>query len=135
MKALIVSTLVLTVAACASVGPPRVEADAANYAAAISRSERTNVLANIVALRYGEAPEFLELTQVVTSYSLEVNGRVGVGGTVGSGGEFPDTLDVGGGASLEDSPTITYRPITGREFLGSILFPPAGRLIWWWDSW
>ncbi len=123
MKAVGSLVLALAVAACATVGPERVETDAANYSAAISRSERTNVLANIVALRYGEAPEFLELTQVVTSYSLEVDGRIGVGGSVGSGGGFPETLDVGTGSSFENAPTITYRPITGRDYLGSILLP------------
>lgn len=108
---------------CGSLGPSRVEVDSANYSAAVSKAERTNVLQNVVALRYGETPEFLELTQVVTSYNLTVDGSVGVAGKVTSAGDFPETVNLGTGATYRTAPTMTYHPISGREYLGSILLP------------
>lgn len=123
IRKLFSAPLLFVLVACGGLGPGRVEVDAANYSSAISKAERTSLLSNIVGLRYGEAPAFLELTQVVTSYSIEAEGTVEVEGSVDGGGAFPDFAGLGAGAVYGNRPTITYKPLSGKQYLGSILIP------------
>jgi hypothetical protein len=58
------------VAGCASIGPGSVSRDRVDDAGAIADSWREQTLLNIVKLRYFDAPAFLEVSSVISSYSL-----------------------------------------------------------------
>jgi hypothetical protein len=64
--------LVLTgVGGCASVGPGTVARDRFDYIKAISDSWKSQMLLNLVKLRYGDAPVFLDVVSVINQYGIE----------------------------------------------------------------
>lgn len=109
------------VTGCASVGPPTVGRDRFDYVAAISDSWKRQMLQNLLKIRYADAPIFLDVTSVISAYSLE--GGLSVSGQVAPVGRG-DTFAAGGGnVGYGDRPTITYTPLTGDKFARSLMSP------------
>jgi hypothetical protein len=80
MKILAVSLLLLVgVSGCASIGPANVTRDRFDYISAISESWKAQMLLNLVKLRYGDAPVFLDVVSVITQTGYQ--GTVGVSGS------------------------------------------------------
>lgn len=127
MKTLLAPAVLLVVAAtagCTSLGPRTISRDRFDYHDALGRSMQEQMLSNLVKLRYGDAPVFLDVASVINSYSIE--GEVGVAG----GNEQGFTRNfVGGTVRYGDRPTITYTPIQGDAFARSILAPIPPRLV------
>lgn len=132
--ALLGNTLVaLVVCACSAIGPPTVERDRSDYATAIGESWKHQTLLNIVKLRYGDFPVFLEVAQVIAAYQFQT--AVGAGFTAGnnSGGTIGPTA-VGGNVLAQgtytDRPTMIYAPLTGNDFLKQLMTPiPPSALL------
>jgi hypothetical protein len=61
----------LAASACSSVGPATVPRDRIDYGTAIGDSWKQQTLLNIVKLRYGDMPIFLEIAQVIAGYQIE----------------------------------------------------------------
>jgi len=106
-------------AGCPSIGPSHVVRDRFDYAEAISRSWKENMLLNLVKLRYADAPLFLDVSSVVEQYTLQ--------GTLSAAAQFPNPSanpsSVGGTLQWADRPTITLQPLTGQAFTKSLLTP------------
>ena len=112
--------------ACGAFGPGRVPADRFNYNAAIAQSSEEQMLMNLVRMRYLNLPEFLEVSSVLTQYTYE--GGVGIFGQRGFGSEG----DIFGGNTnlgYSERPTITYVPLSGREFSKRMLAPISVEFI------
>lgn len=117
----------LTTASCSSIGPASVPRDRVDYSNALSDSWKDQMLLNMVRLRYGDAPTFLDVSSVISAYTLQ--GAVQATGTANIG--VPgDTITLPGGTGslaaqggYNDRPTITYAPLTGRRFAQSLLQP------------
>ena len=109
---------VATLSACSSAGPGRLRHDRINYNDALSGSWKQQALLNIVRLRYADIPEFLDVTSVIGSYTLE--GQLNAGASGGFGQGFAQ-------GTYTDRPTITYTPLIGDKFTKSLLrpIPPA----------
>ena len=111
----------LLISGCASIGPSTIERDRFEYSSAIAESWKEMMILNIVKLRYGDTPIFLEVGSVVNQYILErelnaiVNAR--------SGDLIGDGLELGGKGKYSDRPTITYSPLVGEKFYKSLLTP------------
>jgi len=113
--------------ACSSIGPGSVVRDRSDYAAAIGDSWKQQTLLNIVKLRYGDFPVFMEIAQVVAGYQMQTAVSAGftaqnyitsaVGGPAAIGG----TATVG--ATYIDRPTIIYAPLTGNDFIRKLMSP------------
>ena len=109
--------LVLAVGGCASLGPATVPHDRANYIAAVGESWKEQTLMNVVRLRYGDAPSFVDVSSVISSYTFQ--------GQLSASGQFNSetTAMLGGSAGYVDRPTITYTPVAGDKFARSLLRP------------
>lgn len=107
----------LQAASCASVGPASVSRDRFDYNGEVARSWKEQILLNTVKLRYLDMPVFLDVSQIVSGYTVEGVGSVG--GTTGSG----TGVTIGAQGSYIDRPTITYSPLTGAQFNKNMLTP------------
>ena len=65
------AVLAASVAACTSIGPGTVPHDRIDYGSSIGNSWKEQTLLNIVKLRYGDMPIFLEVAQVIAGYQLQ----------------------------------------------------------------
>ncbi|HWT97007.1 MAG TPA: hypothetical protein VN229_05310 [Terriglobales bacterium] len=117
----------LFLAACSSIGPGSVTRDRVDYANALSDSWKDQMLLNIVRLRYGDSPTFMDVSSVISAYTLQEAAQVGGTINVGSPNNtttLPNgtgTIAVQGG--YNDRPTISYTPLTGKKFAQSLLQP------------
>ena len=108
-------------AGCASIGPPSVPRDRLDYAGAIADSWREQTLLNIVKLRYFDAPAFLEVSSVISSYSLE--SQVSLEGKLFPSSPTDTNRTLGASGTYTDHPTISYTPVTGKKYINSLLRP------------
>jgi hypothetical protein len=98
---------------CASIGPSTIARDRFDYITAISDSGKSQMLLNVVKLRYGDAPVFLDMSSVINQYTVE--GSLGfVGGSSSS---------ATGQGTYTDRPTITYSPVSGEKFARGLVTP------------
>ena len=107
---------------CRSIGPGTVQRDRMHYSAAVADSWKEQLLLNIVKSRFADAPAFLEVSSVVSGYSLETG--VSVGGQFSPQSLRGDTFAAGGvSGKFTDRPTISYSPMTGERFARSLITP------------
>jgi len=112
--------LVLGMTGCAPIGPHSIARDRFDYNAAIADSWKRQMLFNLVKMRYGDAPIFLEVVSVVNQYSLETELR----GTLGwSSPPSAERQEIGGTGRYYDRPTISYAPLTGEKFARNLMTP------------
>lgn len=95
---------------CASIGPATISRDRFDYITAISDSGKSQMLLNLVKLRYGDAPVFLDMSSVINQYTVE--------GSLGY-----NSSSVAGQATYTDRPTITYLPVSGDKFARGLVTP------------
>ena len=85
VTAIIAGGVMLT-GGCAGIGPMTVARDRFDYNGEVARSWKEQTLLNIVKGRYLDVPVFLDVTQIVSSYSLEstasAGGNIAIGGGV-----------------------------------------------------
>ncbi len=120
LQGLIPALLLLVLTGCASIGPNSVARDRFDYTAAVADSWKRQMLLNIVKIRYGDAPIFLDVASIINQYSLETELR----GTLGW--SFPPSVnrqELGGTGRYYDRPTITYSPLTGERFARNLMTP------------
>jgi hypothetical protein len=104
----------------ARVGPKVIPPDRFNYAAALTRSWKEEMLLNMVKLRYMDPPLFLSVQQVVQQYTLAGSASIFAPGWAGDA-----TITQAGSATgtWAESPTITYLPLSGEQLTKSLLKP------------
>jgi hypothetical protein len=118
---------VVLISGCGSIGPGFVTRDRFDYNTAISESWKEQTLMNIVKLRYADMPLFVEVSSIVSGYTLE--STVNIGAT-SSDTILGDSLSLGGSGKFIDRPTTTYVPITGGKFNKSLMTPiPPGSIL------
>src|SRR5262245_22084721 len=133
VSALLTGMMLWVISGCASIGPTTVNRDRFDYVTAISESWKKQMLLNIVKLRYADVPVFMDIGQVISGYELE--GTVSAGGAVGisnkgAQGFLGDFMNFGAGGRYLDRPTVTYSPLTGADFVKSMMTPfPPGAIM------
>jgi hypothetical protein len=119
---------VVFLTACTHLGPKTIPVDRFDYGTAIADSWKQQLLLNIVKLRYLDLPVFVDVSSIVSGYSLQTG--VNVGGTLSSKKAVQGNFaSVGGQAIYTDRPTITYVPLTGEKFLRGLITPIDPRNI------
>ena len=122
--------VILLLAGCASIGPGRVTQDRFDYTGAVADSWKSQMLLNLVKIRYEDTPVFLDVGQIVAGYSFQRNlaGSVAIPwwSSAPPPGSPSGTLGMGGQGVYNDSPTITYAPLSGERFARSMMMalPP-----------
>jgi hypothetical protein len=118
---IMVSVLVLLVlSGCTGIGPTTISRDRFDYTAAISDSWKRQMLFNMVRIRYGDAPVFLDVSSVISQY--QVAGAINLGATI----NYPPSStsgNLGWAGTYVERPTITYTPVMGDKFARSLMSP------------
>jgi len=115
---LVIATLILT--GCTSIGPRTITRDQFDYTNAISDSWKSQMLLNMVKMRYGDAPIFLDVGTVISQYAIE--GVVDLGASWSSHPSSSSQV-IGTGGKFANRPTITFSPLTGEKFARSLMRP------------
>jgi hypothetical protein len=127
---LLVGAAAILLAGCVSMGPGTIARDRLDYDNAVSESWKRQLLLNLVKLRYGDAPLFLDVASIINSYGLETQVSLAANwaNIVGSGAK--DAQSLGGAGRYTDKPTITYNPLLGKRFTTSLMTPvPPGVVV------
>jgi len=107
-------------------GPATVPRDRVDYLGSLGTSWKQQTLLNIVKLRYGDVPVFLEVSQVIAGYQLQTTVAAGVAAGNASAstvGPFVVGGTAGVGDTYTDRPTVIYSPLTGVDFLNQLMTP------------
>ena len=112
---------------CAGIGPGTVARDRFDYTGAISDSWKHQMLLNMVKMRYGDAPVFLDVSSVISQY--QIAGSINLDGTINSH-PWSTSETLGATGQYIDRPTITYTPVMGDKFARNLMspVPPAAIL-------
>lgn len=102
-----------------SLGPHALARDRAQYSVSLADSWKEQTLLNIVKMRYLDPPIFIDVGNIVSSYSMSET--VALGGSFSPSGS--NTGSVAGTGAYTNSPTITYVPLTGSKFIASLMSP------------
>jgi hypothetical protein len=120
--AVVITAIAAALAGCGSFGPHTVPHDRFDYTAAIASSWQEQMLLNIVKLRYGDTPVFLDVASVINQYLLQ--GTVDLRFTwVHPVTAVGDSKSIGGSGVYAERPTITYTPLAGERFARSLMKP------------
>jgi hypothetical protein len=96
--------------------------DRFDYSTAIADSWKQQTLLNIVKLRYMDLPVFMDVSSVVSGYSMQTG--ISINGTLSSQSAVQGNFgSLGGQAIYTDRPTVTYVPMTGEKFLRGLITP------------
>jgi hypothetical protein len=106
---------------CTSIGPHTVLTDSFDYTGVLADSWKQRMLFNMVRLRYGDTPSFLEVASVINQYSLETG--VNVSSQLARTNAGDTFVGIAGHGTYIDRPTITYIPLSGEKFARSLMRP------------
>ena len=120
LKWISLGLIFLFLGGCAGIGPPTVSRDRFDYTAAISDSWKRQMLFNMVKIRYGDAPVFLDVSSVISQY--QIAGSINLGATINNH-PWSTSETLGAAGTYVDRPTITFSPIMGDKFARSLMSP------------
>jgi hypothetical protein len=116
-----ISLAMLCFTGCAvSIGPQTVVRDRFAYTDAVSDSWKTQMLLNMVKIRYADSPIFLDISSIISQRLVEAEFQ----GNISWNAFLPtDSQTLGGRGKYSDRPTITYQPLIGEKFARSLMTP------------
>jgi hypothetical protein len=132
LPTLLLALTLLGVAGC-TIGPSTVTRDRFDYTAAVAESWKSQMLLNLVKLRYNDPPVFLDVGQIVSGYTVQST-FTAAGNIFNTNGPVPgvpnSSIGLGAQGQFTDRPTITYAPLMGERFARSLMtpVPPAAIL-------
>src|SRR5690349_7623544 len=99
----------LLLANCAGVGPQRLDAHQMGYANALGEGLKRQMLLNMVRLRYADVPSFVTVSQLISGYTLQSSGQLGLNA-------YPNAAPgnyatVSGTLQYTTRPTFTFTPV------------------------
>ena len=102
---------------CTKYGPNHVKSERSSYNQAIQKTNNEQLILNLVRLKYGDNPLFMEVSNVASQFTLQSNiGLAGKLQTRAKGIFTPDS-----NVYIEERPTISYSPLHGDSFVKGVL--------------
>lgn len=127
LRSSLVFVLLIAGTGCASIGPGSMSRDRFDYSGTVAESWKTQMLLNLIKLRYGDTPVFLDVGQIVANYSFQRTLSANGTGNIFNSGTLPGVITgffgLGAQGVLTDTPTITYAPLAGERFARSLMMP------------
>ena len=114
--------IIAILAGCTGIGPATVARDRFDYTTAVSESWKRQMLLNIVKIRYGDAPIFLDVASIINQYQLTTDLNASFGWSFPPNG---NNQRISADGNFVDRPTITYTPMTGEKFARNLMTPIA----------
>ncbi|MFZ5585015.1 MAG: hypothetical protein ACOZHQ_03695 [Thermodesulfobacteriota bacterium] len=108
----------LTAGAC-TLGPAAMPANRMEYNLSAQRSAHEQMLLNLVRVKYLENPLFMQVGTIASSFSFSANAGAIINAS-------PDSHQFPLGASVTESPTITYTPYDGQKYTQEIMSEISG---------
>jgi hypothetical protein len=108
---------------CTSIGPTQLDRDQLDYTRVVADSSKRQTLFNLVRMRFGDAPAFVSINQLVSGYTVQ-------GTAQGNLQTFPSAAPSSFwsllfGLQYTDRPTFTLNPMSGEQFAEAYLRPFA----------
>ncbi|MDP3561243.1 MAG: hypothetical protein Q8R83_03590 [Legionellaceae bacterium] len=109
-----------TLSGCSYYGTTHLPSNRVKYNEALQRSDLQQNLLNTVRLRYNDNPYFLNVNSVISQFSFTKE----LGGEIGNT-EFSTRLlgKLAGSASVTETPTMTFTPYQGEDYVTKLLTP------------
>ncbi len=120
-KLVLGAMLIVFLSGCTGLGPRTISRDRFDYARAIADSWKSQMLLNMVKMRYADVPVFVDVASVISQYTLE--GQIELGAGWSNSDLVGDSQMIGGRGTYSDRPTITYSPLVGEKFSRSMTKP------------
>ena len=118
--------VLLLASGCGSgLGPRAIYRERYDYNQFLAKSQHEQLLLNLVRLRYQDPPQFLELNNVVASYTFSAS----MGGSMSLHSNGDQSGGPNGNLSVAEHPTVTYTPLQGSEFARRMLSPIPGEAV------
>ncbi len=116
--------IVLSLSATGCVGPgaKTIERERPTYIDSLSLTDKQELLANIVRLRYNEPPVFLKVDRIASNVSKEYEVDAEAEIAEFAGVSFGDG-SISPGYTYKQNPTIFYEPLSGKTFANELLVP------------
>lgn len=108
--------------ACTHFGAMNLPPDRIRYNKSIINSDLQQALLNLVRLRYGDSPNFLSVSSIVSQFSIDGSISSDPYRNYGPLGMFSQ-IDLGVRGAFSERPTVTYTPMQGEEFVTRLLTP------------
>lgn len=106
---------------CATLGPRSLPEVQTAYNQALATTQETQFLLNIVRLRYRDTPAFLDVASLTTQQTM--SGSMTLGASVPLAPTPGVTATGGGTTSLSVTPTTTFSPVRGEDFVRRLVAP------------
>jgi len=120
ISALLLMMAFLTITGCSQLGPDLVKAGRNEYNIALQKTADEEMLMNVVRLRYADRLMIMDVGSVSTQFNWTQNASASVLDVESPG---VNQKSLGGSLSYKESPTVTYTPRGGAEFVRSVLTP------------
>ncbi|MDR3144080.1 MAG: hypothetical protein LBT64_01095 [Puniceicoccales bacterium] len=108
---------------CHSVGPGVIKHSHSRYGDAVVSSLDAQLLTNIVRLKYRDNPMFLDVGSITESRSFGIDGGLSKGKWFPHGKSSINEVDPFLSFKNLQAPTISYRPLRGKEFIKHMMTP------------
>ena len=106
-------------AGCNQTGPRMVATGRPRYNQAVQRTDAEQMLLNVVRLKYRDTPFFLQVASISANFEFEGSADASV--NLPNNGSAIWDLAVGG--RVLESPTVTYTPLQGEQFVRQLMSP------------
>jgi len=102
---------------CSGLGPSTLKNNRYSYNTTLQRSNDQQLLLNLVRLKYRDTPYFLEVNSVASQFKFRAD--AGAAATLQDG--VKSIFGFSAGTSIEETPTVSYAPLQGDQFIQRFL--------------